>query len=185
MKKINGKFVANVGIFSALGLVLDFVAGLIPFDPWGAGGSISIAMVPIFLMAYYYGGLGGLCTGFIIGTIQMLWGKPYGVIGAMLDYVLPYTSIGLAGFFIAKGSKKTKTIQIVSFAIAMILSGLIRIFWHTLSGVVLYEATWWASFVYNAPYVLISIVISAILTILLIGRLNFIFVGKEEQNKEE
>ena len=182
--KINGRFIANVGIFSALGLVFDLLAKVIGIDPWSAGGSISIAMVPIFIMAYYYGVVGGLSCGFIIGTVQLLWGSPAGFLGAMLDYVLPYTCVGLAGLFIHRGKKTSSNVtKYVFFAISMIVAGLLRVFWHTLSGVVLYEATWWASFVYNAPYVLISIAICAVLTSVLIDRLDFIF-GKEEDDED-
>ena len=154
------------------GLVFDLLAKLIGFDPWQAGGSISIAMVPIFIMSYYYGALGGICTGFIIGSVQMVWGNPAGIIGVILDYVLPYTSIGLAGLFINKKYNNTKLVKYILFTLSIIIVGVLRIFWHTLSGVVLYETAWWASLVYNAPYVLISILISAVLTILIIDRLD-------------
>lgn len=183
--KINGRFIANVGIFSALGLVFDLLAKVIGIDPWSAGGSISIAMVPIFIMAYYYGVVGGLSCGFIIGAVQLLWGSPAGFLGAMLDYVLPYTCVGLAGLLIYRGKKtSSNTVKYVFFIISMICAGLLRVFFHTLSGVVLYEATWWASFVYNAPYVLISIAICAVLTSVLIDRLDFIF-GKDDDELEE
>lgn len=183
--KINGKFIANVGIFSALGLVFDLLAKVIGIDPWSAGGSISIAMVPIFIMAYYYGVLGGLACGFIVGAVQMLWGSPEGFLGAMLDYVLPYTCVGLAGLFIYRGKKTNScATKYLFFVLSMIVAGLLRVFFHTLSGVLLYKATWWASLVYNAPYVLISIGLSAILTSILIDRLDFIF-GKEEDDEED
>lgn len=177
------KFVAYVGIFSAIGLVFDLLAKFIP-DFWSAGGSISLAMLPIILMAYYYGVLGGIATGFVIGTVQLLWGSPAGVIGAMLDYVIPYTVVGLCGVFINKAYNKSKSSKVILFGVSILLAGLLRVFIHTFSGVVLYEATWAASFIYNAPYVLVSIGICLVLALLLIDRLDKVFIGRNDESTD-
>ena len=50
MRKQLIRFIAEVSIFTALGLVLDFVAGLISATIWKNGGSITLAMVPIIIM---------------------------------------------------------------------------------------------------------------------------------------
>ena len=182
MKK-NVRFVAFVGIFSAIGLVLDYVSGFIP-DFWGAGGSISIAMVPIILMAYFYGPLGGLLTGLIIGSVQMIWGSPSGVLGAMLDYVIPYTVIGLSGVIINKKTEMKKDEKFVLFGVSIYVVGLIRVMSHTLSGVILYEATFWASFIYNAPYVLVSIGLCIALSIVLISRFDKVKPQIENESED-
>ena len=49
MRKQLIRFIAEVSIFTALGLVLDFVAGLISAAIWKNGGSITLAMVPIII----------------------------------------------------------------------------------------------------------------------------------------
>ncbi len=176
MKKINNKLIANVGIFAAIGVVFDLIASLIGVDPWQQGGSISIAMVPIFIIAYYYGAIAGISCGLIVGVVQLAWGSSIGVLGVMLDYILPYSCIGFAGTFIKRDSNvKGKYIW---FILSMFVVGIIRLFFHTLSGVVIYEYTWLASFLYNMPYVLTSLAISVVLTCILINRLDFIFKDK-------
>lgn len=174
MKKDNLRFICFVGLFSSLGLVFDLLSKLIGFDPWGAGGGISIAMVPIFFMAYLYGLKGGLATGFVVGSIQIIWGEPAGIFGALLDYVLPYTSIGLAGLFVNKIKDLNKSKKYLIFSLLMLFVCIIRIMWHTLSGIILYETAFWASLVYNAPYVLISVVICIPITIIIIDRFDLL-----------
>ena len=184
MKRKNVKFVAYVGIFSAIGLVFDLLAGLIP-DFWSAGGSISLAMLPIILMAYYYGVKGGLLTGLVIGSIQLFWGKPFGLPGALLDYVIPYTIIGLCGLFINKTYNQPKKKKILLFGISILAVGLMRVAIHTISGVLLYKATLWASFVYNAPYVLVSIGLCLVLSLILVDRLDKLFIWKSETESSD
>ena len=60
-------FAAEVAIFSALALALDFICGLYLSFAWLNGGSISIAMVPIFIMCYRWGPKGGFLTALLTG----------------------------------------------------------------------------------------------------------------------
>jgi hypothetical protein len=46
-------------MFAALAYLLDFVA----FKVWAQGGSVSLSMLPVFLIAYRWGLKGGLLTG--------------------------------------------------------------------------------------------------------------------------
>ena len=64
MKNKELRFIAEIGIFTALGLVLDYAAGWYSNFIFPSGGSISIAMVPIFIIAFRWGLKGGLTVGF-------------------------------------------------------------------------------------------------------------------------
>ena len=52
-KRKKVRMIATIAIFTALALALVWVAGLYSAPIWSRGGSISIAMVPIFVMGYH------------------------------------------------------------------------------------------------------------------------------------
>lgn len=173
------KMIAVIAVFTALALALDWVAGLYSSPFWSKGGSISIAMVPIFIMGYHYGLLGGLVTGFLVGTIQILWGYVLGFGQVCLDYILPYTVLGLVGIFsnTVLSSKGVK--QALYIIIPILIVCIIRTLSHVLSGIIYFETPFWASLAYNGPFMAISTPLCIILVIILINRLKFII--KEEK----
>jgi len=173
------KMIAVVAVFTALGLALDWVAGLYSSPFWSKGGSISIAMVPIFIMGYQYGVKGGLLTGFLIGTIQILWGYVLGFGQVILDYIFPYTVLGLVGIFskVVLNSKGIKQVLYVSIPIVVVC--VIRTLSHVLSGVIYFETPFWGSLLYNGPFMAISTPLCIIVTCVLINRLGFIIKNEE------
>lgn len=66
-KKLKNKtlFLVEVAIFTALALLLDILP--IGFKLWPQGGSVSFAMIPIFIVAFRWGLKGGLYQGFFGG----------------------------------------------------------------------------------------------------------------------
>ena len=93
-------FIAEAAIFTALALVLDWVCNLLFTYLWPNGGSISIAMVPIFIMGYKWGPKGGFLVGFLVGTIQLLWSSYLlNPLQVCLDYVFAYGVCGVASLF--------------------------------------------------------------------------------------
>lgn len=79
--------------FFAIGLVLDQIS----FKVWAQGGSVSLVMVPIVLMAFRWGLTAGLTTGLLVGVIQTMFGA-YIVhwLQGLLDYGVAFTVVGLA-----------------------------------------------------------------------------------------
>ncbi|MFN3367515.1 MAG: energy-coupled thiamine transporter ThiT, partial [Exiguobacterium mexicanum] len=77
----------EISLFAALGLIFDL---LIPFR-MPQGGSVSLAMLPIFVMAYRHGLKGGLATGALVGTLQLLFGAYiFTPVQFLLDYTFAY-----------------------------------------------------------------------------------------------
>ena len=113
MKNKSIRFITEIGIFSALGLILDFIAGLYSDFIFPGGGSISITMVTIFIVAFRWGLKGGLTVGLLIGLLQLPYSDAfkYGlhwsvVLGIVfLDYIFAYTACGLAGAYAKKARK--------------------------------------------------------------------------------
>ncbi len=139
------------------------------------GGSVTLlSMLPIMFISFRYGIKRGLACGFVYSLIQLWQGSgnlayvptAMGVVGCIaLDYILPFTLLGLAGIFYKKdGSVKQKTLTAV---LGVCLAAALRFACHFLGGaVVWYEITktgmwndyvqtvgmWTYSFVYNGTY---------------------------------
>src|SRR3954463_11770720 len=77
------------------------IAGMVSLKIWPQGGSISIAMVPIFLIAYRWGIKGGLLTGFLLGLLQFIMGfsQVYTIVQGIIDYFIAFTVVGASGIF--------------------------------------------------------------------------------------
>lgn len=162
-KKFNVRVMAEVAIFAAIAFVLDVLQGGIWRGAFVNGGSIGIAMVPVFLIAYRRGLLAGLLCGFILSIVQMLGGvyiinsgsisetlaminitspgivKFFETCGpfiqVMLDYILGYTLVGFTGCFAGKFAAASTIKGKISFIIiGCIIGGLLKYICHVLAG---------------------------------------------------
>ncbi len=169
MRKNQIKFIAEVSIFAALGLILDLVASLISVPLWQNGGSITIAFVPTIIMGYKYGLKGGLLTGLLIGVIQLLWSSYLITVPqVLLDYVLPNLVIGFVGEFRNKVKSTTGLKRIIFIAVPILLVCSLRLLCLVLSGVLYWEAGIIYSIVYNGTYTYLSAFASIIVVLLLL-----------------
>lgn len=156
------QLIARIGIALALATILK----MLRLYHFPQGGSITLgSMVPILLIAFMYGPEIGFLTGFLYGIITLIL-DPYilSPIQVLFDYPLPFTALGIAGFF-----KNKKTIGI-SIAV------LVRFICHFISGVAFfgsYAPEGMSPIIYstivNAPMVgiegIICIIILAVLPI--------------------
>lgn len=171
----------EIAMMAALAIILDFIS-IKGF--WGYGGSVSLAMVPIMLMAYRRGLSVGLLTGFIVGAIQMFYGYLYHPVQLFLDYAVAYTVVGFAGIFsISVGATAGK--RIVAIILGVFVASFLRFGVHFISGVV-----WFGeyapegmnvilySIIYNASYMLPVFLISTAVFILLSNTAPKLLHGK-------
>ncbi|MDF2985625.1 MAG: putative proton-coupled thiamine transporter YuaJ [Eubacterium sp.] len=164
MKKMSTRMVVEAGIMIALAQVLSYFK--VYESPYG--GSVTAgSMIPIVIFAIRWGSKPGLLAGLVFGILQFLLGPKYSYhpLSILLDYLLPFASIGLAGLF-----KKNLATNLVSTFIAMFA----RFMFHFASGFIVWASTtpegqnvYLYSLVYNASYMLPEFVISAILLSLL------------------
>ncbi|KZE37847.1 energy-coupled thiamine transporter ThiT [Bhargavaea cecembensis] len=168
----------EVAIFSAIGFVLDQIS----IKLWFQGGSISLTMVPIVLMAFRWGLGGGLLTGLILGILQTFAGA-YIIhpVQGFLDYIAAFVVIGAAAFLrpmvVGGADSGNKGRMVTGIVIGTVIGGLLRYVMHVLSGVVFFGAAaidagdnvWWYSIVYNAGYMIPSIILTAAACALLFG----------------
>ena len=168
-------------MLTALGLALIMVSKLLP-APWTQGGYITLgSMVPIILVSIIIDTKWGLLSGFVFSLIQMMtdfYLPPattalsfFGVI--MLDYVVAFTVLGLAGFFVKLIGNKPWAIPLSG----TIVTG-IRYAMHVLSGLLI-----WGAFadtdciplyalIYNGSYMVPEMIITTVVLALLTPKLT-------------
>ena len=85
----------------AILVALAFVMSFIKLYELPNGGSLTPAMFPILLYALRWGLPQGLTAGFVFGLLQLLFDGAYawGWQSMLLDYLLAFTPLGLAGLF--------------------------------------------------------------------------------------
>lgn len=161
----------------AILISLSVVLSYIKFDVGAEGGSVSLVMVPLLVLAFRHGTVWGVCAGLVFGFVKCVIGDGlgWGLPSILLDYVLAYGVVGLAGLF-----RKMKNGVIYG----TLVGGMARFFVHFLSGVVLYasyagpiygldfsnETTMGVvlySIVYNGAFMVISIILTLVVMILL------------------
>lgn len=149
-EKFSVKVLAEIAIFAAIGFALDMLQSGIFKGVWVNGGSVGIAMLPVFIIAYRRGLIPGLLCGLVLSVVQMLGGiyvlpaasfdnKFMQVMGpfiqVMLDYVLAYTVVGFAGAFSGMYKNgKSQGVKLVAISLGVIVGGLLKYACHVASG---------------------------------------------------
>lgn len=171
MKNKKILFITEAAIMLALSTVLSFVK----LYQAPLGGAVTLcSMLPIMYISFRYGVVRGVACGFVYSVIQLIQGlgnvtyfpTAVGTIGCIaLDYILPFTLIGLAGLFYKKDG--THRQRIIGAVAGVAFACVLRFACHFLGGAVLwYEMTkeggwnsyvnevgmWTYSFVYNISY---------------------------------
>ncbi len=170
-------FLVEVSIFTAMALLLDILP--LSFKIWPQGGSISFAMIPIFIVSFRWGIKGGLLSGFLWGILQIATGDAYILypLQGLIEYGVAYTVLGFAGIFasrVQKAVKDGKTKVYLTYITAGVLLGsILRFLAHFTAGVVFFksaiegQSVWLYSFLYNISYIFPSLVLSAAIVCLL------------------
>ncbi len=98
------------------------------------GGSIDFVMIPLFILCYRHGIKYGLISCFAFGLLYCLVGGKfgYGLPSVLLDYVLAYTALGVAGIFKRRPAFLELSVLVGCFA---------RYCVHFISGITLYAIT--------------------------------------------
>ncbi len=175
--------------YASVCLASSFALSFIPLYQMPSGGTVTPASVlPILIFCYYFGFRKSLvvCSAYML--LQLLQ-KPYIVspYSALLDYMLPYLSLSVMGLFRykkANGNLKKHA----RFFIGAIAYLIIRLFSHTLSGVLFWASgidflvwngdlvgvTAWAySLTYNALFLIPDTAIAVVASIFLLSSRSF------------
>lgn len=149
----------------AVMLALALVLNALKLYQLPNGGSVDLAMIPIFVFALRWGCGWGLLEGFLFGVLQMFidGAVAWGWQSLLLDYMVAFTPLGLAGLFRGKGKGIFAGITIGCLA---------RFAVHFVSGITIYAISvptailnmtltspWLFSLVYNGSYMLVDTVL--------------------------
>jgi len=165
--RMNTRMLVFMGLMIALASVLH----LFRLYQMPQGGSVTLgAMIPLLLIAWRYGPIGGYLAGFVYGLINLIQ-NPYILhpVQVLFDYPLPYMALGLAGHF---------RDRILLGAIVGISA---RFVCHLISGVAFFASyapigvsPYWYSMVFNATYLIPELIIClVILSVLPVKRMLF------------
>ena len=178
MQNSKTKKLVEMSILVALAFVLDYVANIYSGWFWPFGGSISISLVPLAVIAFRYGWVAGFLSGFTMGLLQLLTGAYImHPIQVLFDYPLPYAVLGFAGFFASKVNAVEVGRRSLYIWLATGIGSIARLVCHIISGVVFFAD--YApegmnpvvySVGYNTPFVLASYILSAIILVILYKR---------------
>ena len=162
------------------------VLSLIKLYEFPQGGSVTAAMFPILLYAVRWGLGRGLLAGFVFGALQLIFDGAYawGWQSMVLDYLLAFTPLGLAGLF------RGKTWGIFP---GTILGCAARFAVHYFSGVTVYrinmpteipgfgvfDSAEIYSLVYNGCYMLPSCIIALVIAAALYVPMKPFFTGRD------
>lgn len=172
MKENRILIIAETSIMVALAVALSFIKFK---APWAYGGSVSLEMLPIVLMAYRRGVKTGIITGMVFGIVDFLI-NPYFVfpLSILVDYPIAFMLVGFSGIIKLNidARRLKQTIQIVTGT--FVGSGL-RFLAHFVSGYVWWNQyapkgtpVWSYSLVYNAGYMVPSFILTAVVMVILV-----------------
>lgn len=149
---------------AALAIALAFVLGLITVFRMPLGGSISLEMVPLILLALRQGWKVGVLAGAAYGLVNLAVNPVIlHPVQVLFDYPLPFAALGLAGLF-------SPTLR--GAIIGTVVAVLARFVAHFVSGVVFfasYAPEGWNPYVYSAAYNAAYLVPSLAIALVVVG----------------
>lgn len=164
---------------AALAIALAFVLGFIKFFQMPLGGSVSLEMIPLILLALRQGWRIGMVAGAAYGLLNLIVSPVIlNPIQVLFDYPLPFAALGIAGLFVPTDRGA------IAGTIAAVLA---RFVFHFISGVVFfasYAPAGWNPYVYsaayNAAYLVPSLIIALVAVVVLLRALG---VGRPSERQ--
>ena len=151
-RKLDIRSMTEIAMLSAIAIVLDVIFHYIPSIP-GQVGSISVALVPIFIIALRHGPARGfLAASFIYGLITCFT-DGYGLWLYPLDYFVAYSGVAIIGFFaphiLGKDQKTYNVKGILLIFLGCLLGGVVRFIGSASSSMVNYGYSFTAATIAN------------------------------------
>ncbi len=136
MKKQEIRALVETGILVGIALILDIIFG--SFASLYYGGSISLAMLPIFVLAARRGPKYGLIGGFLFGFLSFFLFKGYylNFLQWLFDYIFAFTVLGV-GAFLPKTSSKIR-----NFILLIVIGSILRLMMASIAGI-----AYWAEYI--------------------------------------
>lgn len=151
---------AWMALYAAMFIVLDYISNQIPFFRMPNGGTLGFSTIVLLIAAYHLGWRKGVVVALLTIPLQGFFAPFYfqHILGFVMEYVLAFAVYGLAPLF-----PKYSGIVVVNT---------IRFLLHLVAGVYFWGTTWWASFSYNAWYMVPTMIVGLIFVPLIVKRLR-------------
>ena len=161
-----------VALYAAMAVAFEFISKMIPFLQMPQGGSIELALIPIFMASYHLGFKKGLLVSFLWWGIGFMMGGNNWFVSIpqyLLDYIVPLFICSLASMFPRIG-------KISNIYTGVITTMLLKFLSHVLSGVYYWPgdlvagspAAWVYSLNYNAWYNLATLIVCIVVVPLVV-----------------
>ncbi len=157
--KFKTRDIVLMAMYITLFYVLDTFINTLPIFQMPNGGSLGLATVALLLCSYHMGWQKGLIVAIISVFVQFITGPMYtpDLLGFLLDYLLAFSVYGIACIFP----------NYKYFYSGVLITNLIRFVCSTISGVIVWGVDWWGSIIYQAQYMLPTIILTMIVVPLL------------------
>lgn len=177
-KKNRTRWLVESALLIALATALNEYTKVIPM-PFGGGVTIC-SMLPLVVLSFRFGPKLGLVSALAFSLLQAVFGMDnvaYATSALMatgivlLDYIVPYTVIGLAGIFHKKGRDLR-----INLVLGIVVTFALRLVCHFITGWWIWDALWPNEFglpaplysiAYNGCYMVGEMVLSSVAAVLL------------------
>ena len=164
--------IVEMSLLCAVAIILD---KFVKISIGATGGSINIAMFPLVVISLRHGPFKGFVAGCIVfGLITCLL-DDYGIATYPLEYLVSFGSIGLLGFFariinenLVKHKFKKSIFAYLIVVLCLIGCAVIRTLAGTIDSIILWDYEFVPALVYNISYVLPSMLIVIIITMIML-----------------
>ncbi|KXY33587.1 energy-coupled thiamine transporter ThiT [Bacillus cereus] len=197
MRNTNLQAMIESAILAAFALIIDILPLSLKLP---TGGSISFAMIPIFIIAYRWGFKTAFLGGLIWGLLQIVVGDAIIVTPTqtIIEYFVAFAFIGFAGLFYKPiqqtlmNNQRKKTIAYIIFA--TFIGSLARYFWHFIAGIIFWgqyapkgQSAVLYSLIVNGSTMLASFTLCTVLLLLLFTTSPRLFksIGTYQMNKKK
>ncbi|MBE7105890.1 energy-coupled thiamine transporter ThiT [Bacillus cereus] len=198
MRNTNLQAMIESAILAAFAMVIDILPLSIKIS--ATGGSISFAMIPIFIIAYRWGFKMAFLGGLIWGLLQIVVGDAIIVtpIQVIIEYFVAFAFIGFAGLFykqiqqtLMNGQRK-KTIAYI--ILATFIGSLARYFCHFIAGIIFWgqyapkgQSAFLYSLIFNGSTMIGSFILCTVLLIFLFTTSPRLFksIGAYQMNPQK
>lgn len=145
--------ITEIALLLSMALVIEIIFKALPSQP--QGGSISVSLLPLVVIAWRHGVKVGLFGGVVFSMLNLLLNPViYHWASLFLDYIFAFGAVGFAAYF-AKINRQSP----LFFGLALLYAGVVRFLFHLVSGAVLFgefapegQNVWVYSFTYNITY---------------------------------
>lgn len=153
MNKYTIRDITEIGIFTAIAIVLNLPFFKIKFTP--TGGSISFVMIPLFIIAIRHSWWKTFISCGVIYALIACLTSGHEFFTFPFDYFLGYGCICIISLFNKLIMKENK-MSYLFLAISVIVVTTLRFIFSTISSMIFFEYKIIPALIYNAPYIYIT-----------------------------